>query len=127
MSKLSKLWVRFRWWAANKLCPQMQVTIRVGKKIHAGRFAAVKVYTHKVRCEPEHQFDISRVPVKHQKLTTFGEVARQIIDMGTVAEGADIELPEDAVTEGLRSRDEMADLLKDALKGTELEGLDENP
>jgi hypothetical protein len=105
----------------------MQVTIRIGKKITPERFAAVKVYIHKVRCLPEHRFDISRVPVKHQKVTTFGEMARQIIDMGTVQEGQAVELPEDAVTEGLRSRDEMADLLKDALKGTGLEGLDEKP
>ncbi len=124
---MKRLWTRFRWWAANKLCPKMHVVIRVGKKIHAGRFAAVKVHTHEVRCLPEHRFDISRVPVKHQKLTTFGEVARQIIDMGTVAEGEGFDLPEGATTEGLRSQDEMADLLKDALEGTELEGLDEKP
>ncbi len=124
---MRKLWTRFRWWAANLVCPQMQVTIRIGKQITPKRFAAVKVYTHKVGCLPEHRFDISRVPVKHQQITSFGEIARQIIDMGTVAEGQGDDLPEDAVTEGLRSQEEMSDLLRDALKGTELEGLDEKP
>lgn len=123
---MRQLWTRFRWWVARLACPQMRVIIRIGKQVTPERFAAVKVYTHTIECLPEHRFDIRRHRVLEPNVS-----AMAIIDMGTVAEGQSALTPEEieAMDPDFvpKSQEEMASLLKDALKGTPLEGLDEAP
>lgn len=115
---------RFRWWLARKLCPRMRLVIRVGKQMTPERFAAVKIYHHDLQVVPITTIDIARF----RQATPTAEMA--IVDAGTVAEGQCVD---DEFVEGhdpnykQRSKEEMQDLLRDALKGTSLEGFDKKP
>jgi hypothetical protein len=91
-------------------------------------FTVVKIYHYNVPVAERYSFDVERVT----KPKPSSEIAMAIIDLGTAAEGAEYPLtPEERASSDPdwepRSREQMADLLKEAIKGTPMEGLDDEP
>ncbi len=113
------MWTRFRLWLAKKLCPRMRVRIHVGRS---------KVYWFDIRPDPLHVF-------RMEKMSGPKKPSRQesaMLDLITAAEGSEPyemqkwrEDPEFDAT--FQPREVPADLLKEALKETPLEGMDEKP
>lgn len=109
---------RLRWWFLRKLCPKVHVTIKVGRTLERG-FMVVKIHHYYVPVAEHYSFDVERF----NKPKPTPEMA--IVDFATVAEGQVTPELEGYVES--RSKEEMAGLLKEALKGTPMEGLDDEP
>ncbi len=119
------MWTRFRWWLAKKVCPEIHFTIRVGKHMSISRFVPVKLVHYDMALQESYQFDVERTYTPAQTIQNLA------VDHLTVSEGEDPLTPEEHLAADPnwkpRSPEEMQALLRDALKGTPLEGMDEMP
>lgn len=113
-----------RWWFLRKLCPKVHVTIKVGRTLKHG-FVPVKIHHYFVPIAEHYSFDVERF----NKPKPTPEMA--IVDEGTVADGQDPLTPEEREAADPDfvplPKEEMAGLLKKALKRTPLKGLDDEP
>ncbi len=118
------MWTRFRWWLTRLICPkQIRVRFRVGAKTPRVSFAVVRItYANSL---PGWMFELDCYRPKRDT------VQNQAIDILRQRE-------EDKIKEALGHNDGEPtlgefprkvddDILREALEGTPLEGMDEKP
>ncbi len=130
-------WSKFRWWLARKLCPRITIVVRCGKT-KRGVFYTTKQFAFKRKPRPKIALDCEfkwdrdyEVQFDSKKPLTKDEI-QAVIDRISAPEGSEPDEMQEwrehpDFDPDFKPREVPADILRDALKGTPLEGMDEKP
>jgi hypothetical protein len=130
-------WTKFRWWLARKLCPRITIVVCCGKT-KRGVFYTTKQFVFKrqprpkIALECEFKWDKGyKVQIDSMEALSYAEV-QAVIDRISAPEGSEPEEMKEWREDpdfdpDFKPRPVPADILRDALKGTPLEGMDEKP